>query len=234
MRNMSPAKRAFAITALAAFASSAARAETNAPSTGSVPAKDKAPFADEARKVDAAAEKVEGELKQAGKIAKDAAGKALIETEIAVNDALDKKSEVVDFDKGSASLSNGEVRDLTALFASLDAPSRTGKIYVAGWSDQELPVDGRKTLGNDAITLANDRIAKVRDALKQLGVKGEVVPVNLAKSPNTLQELFGTKSAKVANKTLHGAKINDANLDEAGKVIQERGGPSKVVVYVQQ
>jgi len=232
------ARRAYAVTALSALASVVANAQSGSPTSGSDTGRDagsgKAPFADEAKKVDAVAEEVKGELKQAGQETKEGAKAAAEKTETVVNDAIDKKSEVIDFDKGSSALSENELSSLRALMASLDAPSKNAKIYVAGWSDQELPADGRKALGNDSVKLANDRIGKVRAALKKLDVKGEVVPVNLAKSPNTLQEVFGTKSAKVSNKALHNANSDDARLDEAGKAIQGRGGPSKVVVYVQQ
>lgn len=177
----------------------------------------------------------QGVLSDAAKDVDAAASKVGEKVKTATYDALDKKTEVVDFSKGSSAVSNDELSSLRSLVNSLDMQSKEQKVYVAAWADQSLTDSGAsKSLGNDSVKLANDRISKVEQALKTLNVRGEVVPVNLAKNPNTLQEIFGTKTAKVTNKTLRNEDSTDAQLNDAGKVIQDKGGPSKVVIYIQQ
>jgi len=172
--------------------------------------------------VSGAAKNVANQARKAGEVA-----------ETLANDAFDKRTEVVDFEKGGTSVSEGETSSLRALIASLDSQPKAQKIYVAGWADQALPSEGRSVMGNDAVKLATKRIEGVERVLKTLSMRGEIVSVNLAKSPNTLQEIFGTKGAKVGNKALHGVDSDDAPLNDAGKVIQDKGGAGKVVVYVQ-
>ncbi|MCA2958715.1 MAG: hypothetical protein IOD12_00590 [Silvanigrellales bacterium] len=177
----------------------------------------------------------QGVLSEAAKDVDAAANKVGEKVKTATYDAFDKKTEVVDFSKGSSTVSSGELSSLRALVNSLDMQSKEQKVYVAAWADQSPSgTTPSKTLGNDSVKLANERLSKVEQALKGLNVRGEVVQVNLAKNPNTLQELFGTKAAKVTNKTLNNENSDDALLNDAGKVIQGKGGPSKVVIYIQQ
>lgn len=143
-------------------------------------------------------------------------------------------TETVSFDKGSDALNAVEQAELKALVGKLESQSRQQKVYVAAWADQELPPDGREALGNDSVKLARSRADKVADALRKSGLKGDYVEVNLAKNPNTLQEIFRTRPAKLGNKALHDVSTREAALDDAGSVLKSNGGPSKVVIYIQQ
>ena len=160
--------------------------------------------------------------------AADAAHKAAVGVKSMAFDAMDKRAVTIDFDTGSAVVSDGEARDIEALIKSFDAGMAGGEVTVAAWSDKALPPDGAKLAESDD-TLAKSRIAAVKAELTKLGVTGTVESYDMASAANPIAKLLATDDAKVkdAYKT---ASADSPRVAEVAHYLRTAGGPKKAVV----
>lgn len=163
--------------------------------------------------------------------AADAAHKAAVGVKAMAMDAMDKRAVTVDFDAGSAVVSDGESRDIEALLKSFDPGMAGGDVTVAAWSDKALPPDGSKLADSDD-NLAKSRIAAVKAELTKLGVTGKVETYDMASGANPIAKLLATDDAKVkdAYKT---TSTDSPRVAEVAHYLRTAGGPKKAVVVFQ-
>lgn len=160
--------------------------------------------------------------------AADAAHKAAVGVKSMAFDAMDKRAVTVDFDAGSAVVSDGEARDVEALVKSFDPGMAGGDVTVAAWSDKALPADGAKLTDADD-QLAKGRLAAVKAQLTKLGVTGNVETYDMASAANPISKLLSTDDAKVKD----AYKTNTTDSPRAAEVahyLRTAGGPRKAVV----
>ena len=161
-----------------------------------------------------------------------AASQTAIQVEAGLNEAVGKFTEVVDFRAGSSAVTASQLRSIKALLASRHSQKATERIYVAAWSDQRArgSVSQKRSPGN--VLLARERIAAVQTALKKLGVSENVVLINA--ESNELPGIFPTKEEKVGIKMNQDEDSSDYALNEAGRILHEKGGAQKAVIYIQR
>jgi hypothetical protein len=144
---------------------------------------------------------------------------------------MDKHSVSVNFDKGSAVVSDGQRSDLKALVEAARTDGAISKIIVAAWSDKDYPARGEQLTDLDR-KLASEREKSVATVLLQLGVK-DVETHSMAEYPTWISKTFNTRDAKVKGT----GQVNDADdalALEIGKKMRDKGGAEKAVVYVQR
>ncbi len=166
----------------------------------------------------------------------NAADKAGNSLEAAKNDLktelfklIDKDTAKVDFDKGSAKISDGERSDLKALVDSLQSDATVETYVVAAWSDKDYPAANGAKLPAADRKLADARKDAVVKALKALGAK-KVEGHSMAEHPTWIAKVFTTSDA-----TVKGAKEANADADQlstegVAKQIKDKGGAGTVVV----
>jgi hypothetical protein len=145
---------------------------------------------------------------------------------------LGKDTVTASFAEGSSDLKDSDRQNISAVVTAVRNNAVIESALVAGWGDHDYPVAKGQRLGKVDRDLASARVAKVKSALFEIGVKS-VDAHSMAEKPTWLGQMFNTEDAKLKG----GGKIRDAN-DELtaaiGQILRESGGPGKVVVIVRR
>src|SRR3990167_8621922 len=83
-------------------------------------------------------------------------------------DMVNKNNVNVEFDKGNATLTEGEKRDIKAIVDSLDRNTKDLTVVIAAWSDKSYPIEKNNSLNNSDVVLAKKRADNIRQYVKQL------------------------------------------------------------------
>ena len=125
----------------------------------------------------------------------------------------------LDFNKGSSKLNSEDLSALNDLVKkSMDTGSIT-EIKVISWSDQEYPAKKQKTLSSKQKNLADHRNERIKEYLASVYPSLSVSVYNMAKRPNTFQDLFKTSDDRT-KKSFERAGIwidNDNRVNYAKK-----------------
>lgn len=106
-----------------------------------------------------------------------------------------KEAAQVEFDAGKASVNPSEVEDIKEAISAAKKSGKISEVKIFSWADQEYPADGVKA-PESSVKLADQRADALKKMLKKnFGVK-DVDTYNMAKRPNSLQELLKTGTAK--------------------------------------
>jgi hypothetical protein len=103
------------------------------------------------------------------------------------------------FEKGKTALSSEMQTELRKIVDQAKNSGKIGEIKVIAWADSEYPAEGTKA-PKMQIKLADDRGEKIKRFLKKELKVSDVAVYNMAKRPNSLQELFNTQTAKIKSK----------------------------------
>lgn len=171
------------------------------------------------------------ETKEAAKEAAGVAREAATSVQAGVNDALDRTRAVVDFDKASSTITNGEKQDLVALVKGLDANVDAQKIYVVSYSDKDYVADGK--YNKTDVALAQKRADAVKAELKKLHLKGDLQVVTLTAPPSMVGKAVNTWDASM-KQAIAGQTPADPTVSPVADKVRSSGGPNKVVVLIQQ
>lgn len=156
--------------------------------------------------------------------------------------AMEKNTVEVDFEKGSAKLSDMEVTELRSLIKAARDNGKIEKIYVGAWADKSFS-EGKAADYSDADkNLAKERAKAVEKVLDEVGAK-DVEVVNLADKPNWFAQTLGTEDSKIKDtvagkdvtkgKSADDVSKEDREMAAVGKTMKSEGGASKAVVVVQ-
>jgi hypothetical protein len=135
----------------------------------------------------------------------------------------------MEFSKGATVVSTGAQESLRNTLNEASAKGTVDHVAIMAWSDLEYPT--KHTPATTAsVALADRRLSSLETYLKtQLNVSS-VTTYNMAKRPNSAQELLHTKTAKVKDTAeLEGAAPSTKN--ETG-IFGQKGQASKAVVMV--
>lgn len=102
----------------------------------------------------------------------------------------------VSFDKGTAALTDSEKGDLSSAISDARSKGKIQEIKVLAWADREYPQNGEKAAKQD-VSLAENRADVIKNYLKKELDVSKVTVYNMAKRPNTIQELFKTSDDRV-------------------------------------
>lgn len=156
--------------------------------------------------------------------------KAVESAQTAFFDMIDKDSVVVNFEKDSAAISEGE---RTTMKSALDAARKDIKIervIVASWSDSSMPEQKDAKLSDRERKLADERAENVQKLLKEFGVS-KVDTYSMAEQANWFQKMFKTDEAQI-KKSMKGLAIDDNFNKALGEKLTSMGGPSKAAVII--
>ncbi len=145
---------------------------------------------------------------------------------------LGKDTASISFTAGSATVSEGERKNLAAVVAAVRADANIATAIVAAWSDKNYPESEGQELSKADRKLAYDRAKATEKVLQGLGVKSVEIH-SMAERPTWLGKLFNTEDAKLKGEGV----LRDANdqLDhDIGKILRNNGGPGRAVVVVRR
>jgi hypothetical protein len=148
-----------------------------------------------------------------------------------VYDMLNKDSTVIEFDQGSANLSEDNKTTLRATVRAVEKDTNIDQILVVAWADEALPA-GKHELNAASKALATDRNTAVAKALEAAGAKN-IKKFTMTEKPNWLQEVFATETDQI-KRAAAGKHVSNRSDQQLGKVLEEKGGPGKVVVIVKR
>jgi hypothetical protein len=147
-------------------------------------------------------------------------------------DVMDKDITTVDFEKGSAVLSEAEKSDLKAMVAAVKSDTTINNVIVAAWSDEEYPKTKGEKLSQAEQDLANKRATNVEAELKTLGLN-KIETHSMAENPGWLARTFSTKDATLKGEG-RGRNASDKEVMKIGQDLRDKGGPGKVVVFIRR
>jgi hypothetical protein len=152
------------------------------------------------------------------------------ETEKAANNLGAQASSEISFDHGKTDLKASEKEELKELVDQAKANGqKIDEIAVVAWADREYPAEGTMA-PNQQVKLAEERAEKIKSYLKRQLNVSDVDVYNMAKRPNSLQELFNTKTAKVKD-TMENAGAAPTNKEDTG-LFGLKGKTSEALVLV--
>lgn len=152
------------------------------------------------------------------------------ETDAAATKLGAQASSKISFEEGKADLKQSEIEQLREVVKQAKANGhKIDEIAVIAWADREYPAKG-ETAPNQQIKLAEERANKIKSFLKKELNVGDVDVYNMAKRPNSLQELFTTKTAKVKD-TMENAGAAPTNKEDEG-LFGLKGKSSEALVLV--
>lgn len=149
-----------------------------------------------------------------------------------VYELLGKDTAIVTFEPGSSILSESERKNLAAVVSAVRNDANISLAIVAAWADKEYPATKGQQLGKAERQLAEARVAIVKEALDNLGVK-TIETHSMAEQPSWIGKLLNTEDTKVKGE----GKVKDANdqlTAEIGRILRDKGGPGKAVVIVRR
>lgn len=171
-----------------------------------------------------------GEESVSQKVSKSV-NKAEVKAKTIVDDVMNRKDIVIDFDAKSSLLKENEKQNITALVKSLDLKPAQLKIAVAGWSDQSMPEGEGAKLSIDDENLAAGRIDAVVKYLGTVGKFSHIETFNMAKNSSMLSRIFATDEATL-KKEMAGRNTNDKEMDYVASVLKDKGKASSVVMVI--
>jgi hypothetical protein len=137
------------------------------------------------------------------------------ETEKAAMNLGAHASSQIQFEKGKADLKPEELNQLKEVVNQVKASGqKIDEIKIISWADREYPAEGT-TAPNQQVKLAEQRADKIKDFLKKELKVGDVDVYNMAKRPNSLQEIFNTETAKVKD-SMQNAGAAPTNKEDTG------------------
>ena len=151
------------------------------------------------------------------------------ETEKAVQALGAVASSEIAFDQDSSTLKSTEANDLRLTIKQAQQTGKISEVKVVAWADREYPVEGTKASDHD-IRLANDRADRVKRYIKQEFSVRDVSTYNMAKRPNTLQEILKTGTQRL-KKTLQDTGAAPTSTDQTGP-FGLNGKASEVLVLI--
>lgn len=161
----------------------------------------------------------------------DNAEKALESAQTTLYDIMDKDITTVQFEAGSATVSDAERLELRALVQSIRDDSKIENIIVAAWSDKDYPAQGKNLSKRDR-ELAEKRSENVKKVLDQLGAK-DIDTYSMAEHPSWIAKVFNTDDAAIKD-SIKGKQIEDRTTASIAKTLKAEGGPSTIVVLVKR
>ena len=154
------------------------------------------------------------------------------DTRVQYYEFLGKDTATVAFASGSSTVEPGEQKNLTDVVTAVRNGAVIASAMVAGWADQDYPVNKGQSLSKAQRKLADARIAAVKKELEKVAVP-KIETHTMAKQPTWLSKVFHTEDSVVKGE----GKIKDANdqlTAELGKILKDKGGPGKVVVIIRR
>lgn len=175
-------------------------------------------------------EKVEAGIEEMS----DLKDQALLHTETAMFDLLDKRGLTISFAAGQATLNAMDQRSIKALVKSLDGEGDITRVMVVSWPDKEVPLRMDESLPDEDIRLAMERSSQVSKALNDAGLTS-VDSYNMAENPGWLGQVFGSDDYDL-KKSYRDNGTGDADEATArvAKLLREKGGASSTVILIEQ
>jgi outer membrane protein OmpA-like peptidoglycan-associated protein len=102
----------------------------------------------------------------------------------------------VNFEKGSAVLTEGSRVSLRGMVEQARMSGKIDELKVLAWSDADYPNNSQNKLSKQDRELADKRASAIRDYVKsELGVD-DVDTYNMAERPNAFEDMFNTSDAR--------------------------------------
>jgi outer membrane protein OmpA-like peptidoglycan-associated protein len=177
-------------------------------------------------RLDEATEKVEADVKNIEQDVK----KVFEGGKKAFLDMIDQDSVTVNFDRGSASLSDAEKAALRAAVTAARSDAKLKRVVVAAWSDSDLPRSNDVKLSAAERKLADKRGEQIHTYLKTLDV-GKIATYSMAEHANWFQRMFKTDEAEI-KKSMQGLEINNETERMLADKLVAKGGPSRAAVII--
>ncbi|MCX6117609.1 MAG: hypothetical protein NT027_08715 [Proteobacteria bacterium] len=144
--------------------------------------------------------------------------------------AIEHDTHIIQFSKGSSAISTSELQKLQDYIGFARQNTCVKQIVLASWSDSNYPIKNGESLDADSQKLANERGQATKLALEKMGIN-DVESHSMAVHPSWISNLFNTNDSVLKGETTVSSR-SDEVIANAGKLLQNAGGPSKVVVLV--
>jgi hypothetical protein len=162
---------------------------------------------------------------------KDSAENAAISVTKGAFDAIDKKDLSITFERGTKTLTKGQMIELSALVKSLDKNPKRLKLTVAGWADADYPSNPVEKLSSGAELLAEQRMAAVTKYIHGLAKFSKTETVNMAKRANAFERFFASDETQV-KAAITGAEAKEPWIAYEANTLRSKGGAGKAVVII--
>lgn len=172
----------------------------------------------------------ENDMNKAAQKVESGAKKAVQDGKTAFFDMIDKESVTVSFDKGSATLTEGEKTSLRAAVTAARGDAKLSRVVVAAWSDSDLPRNNDVKLSEQERDLAEKRADNIETFLETIEV-GNVDTYSMAEHANWFERMFKTDEAQI-KKSMKGMEINEETERTLAEKLTSKGGPSKAAVLI--
>lgn len=149
----------------------------------------------------------------------------------------DKSTLALNFEGEDSSLNDLERRELRTLVEARAGNSDQMTAYVAAWPDRvagdSASTGGEtKTPTRESIRDAHRRLRAVKRGLRQSNFDGDIIVINMAASPNTLNRVRNPESAAIRSAYEKVDSNVESKYKEIARKMQDSGGFGKTVVVL--
>jgi hypothetical protein len=176
------------------------------------------------------AETTPADSRSIGEKVEDVSDSALLASQKAFFEAVEKKSLSFKYSQGSSKLSNGEKRSVRALVGAQESTRETA--YIAAWSDRKVEDSFTSSDRMSAEALAKARMNALEASLKDAGFSGRTVLLNMATRPSLLAKDLGIESEEVKSAAREPSEETTVRHQKIADTLQSNGGPRKAVVVL--
>lgn len=151
-----------------------------------------------------------------------------------IYDISDKDTTTVNFEKGSAVLSESAATELKTTLAAGRSDAGLKEVIIATYADKVYPRDAKDSLSKADRDLAKNRGEAIKKKLEEFGGKSVKI-YNMAEKANWFERKLVTTDAQVKNeagKSPEKQDSEDAFFQALGKRLTSIGGPGKAVVVM--
>lgn len=138
-------------------------------------------------------------------------------TEAAAREAEAKKYVEIQYDEGSATLSDSAKESIKSALVKAKDEGKLDEVIVLSWADENYPSKESKKLSKQQRDLANQRNKNVKEYLESMR-DVDVDAYNMAERPSAFSKLFNTADSELKNSMLEAGLSTTADkADYASK-----------------
>jgi hypothetical protein len=178
----------------------------------------------------ALAEETKEAQKPMGEKAEGVSESALVGTQKAFFDAVDKMTLSFGFGEGKNLITETEKGSIRALVGAQDMTNE--RAYIAAWGDRALNKKSSAADRRNSEMLAEKRIRAVEEGLKATGFKGKVVLINMATKPSAIADALGIESEAVKSAATATTDETTVRHQKIANTLESKGGLKKAALVL--
>jgi hypothetical protein len=178
----------------------------------------------------ALAEETKDAQKTTGEKTESTSDSALVGTQKAFFDAVDKMTLSFGYGEGKSQITETERGSIRALVGAQDVSNE--RAYIAAWGDRVLNKKSSSADRSKTEALAEKRIRGVEEGLKAAGFKGKVILINMATKTSAIAEALGIESEAVKSAAATTTDETTVRHQKIATTLESKGGLKKAVLVL--